>query len=80
MSLWHENGRERGKLGIDINILDHDKITNSRGYRQSFWSETGFVRIPNMAFKKHRRVYTLGNLLRTSYSKSHNSCWLKIIV
>ena len=80
MSLWHENRRERGKLGININILDHDTITNSRGYRQSFWSETGFVRIRNMAFKKHRRVYTLGNLLRTSYSKSHKSSWLKIIV
>lgn len=67
MSLWHENRMERGKLGIDINILDHDTVTNSRGYRQSFWSESGFVRIGNTALKKHRRVYTLGNLLRTSY-------------
>lgn len=67
MSLWHENGRERGKLVIDINILYDDTVTNTRGYRQSFWSESGFVLIRNMALKKHRRVYTLGNLLRTSY-------------
>ena len=39
MSLWHENRRKRGKLGIDINILYHDTVTNTRGYRQSFWSE-----------------------------------------
>lgn len=67
MSLWHENGRERGKLGIDINIPDHDTVTNTRGYRQSFWSESRFVLIRNMALKKHRRVYTLGNMSRTSY-------------
>lgn len=68
MSLWHENGRERGKLGIDINILDHDTVTNTRGYRQSFWSESGFVRIRNMAsLKKDGSVYTLANLLRTTY-------------
>lgn len=42
MSLWHENGRERGKLAININILDHETVTNSRDYRQSFWSEIGF--------------------------------------